>query len=150
MEYDALLDRALDELPELAEEHDRLTVPDPEGETDGAFTRLTNIPEIAAALNRDAEHLHRSIQRQFGTNGQFEGGQARYNGSFTLADFDAAIAAYVETYVTCTECGLPDTRLSLEDGNQMLRCDACGAFRPVSKGSTTTAGRARPRIEEGG
>lgn len=149
MHYDAALDRAYDVLPEHpGDAGDRLTVPDPEGETDGAFTRLTNVQAISDALARDSEQLHRYIQREFGTNGQFDGTQARYNGSFTVADFNAAIDAYVEEYVTCSECGLPDTVLTKEDGVDMLRCEACGAFRPVQKQSSTTQTQ-RPTLESG-
>jgi len=45
--------------------------PDPVGQTDGAFTRLTNLDDIADALARDSKHVHRTIQRELGTNGQF-------------------------------------------------------------------------------
>jgi translation initiation factor 2 subunit 2 len=151
MNYDDALDRALDATPELGSDSDRLDVPDPEGETDGAFTRLTNLPEIADAVSRDADHLFRYVQGQLGTNGQFDGRQARYNGSFTVRDFQAAIDDYVAEYVTCSECGLPDTNLVVEDGNQMLRCTACGAFRPVEKQGTTSRSRSGPSeaVEEG-
>lgn len=149
MEYDQLLDRAIDECPDLSEQHDRLSVPSPEGETDGAFTRLNNLGEIAEALGREPEHLHRAIQRDLGTNGQFDGERARYNGSFTTADFDDAIASYAAEFVTCSECGLPDTRLVTESGTQMLRCDACGAFRPVKKQSAQPSSGASETLEEG-
>ena len=150
MNYEAALDRAYDVLPDQPREAgDRLSIPEPEGQTDGAFTRLTNLEAIADALSRDAQHLHSAIQREFGTNGQFDGGEARYNGSFDIADFQAAIDAYTAEYVTCSECGLPDTVLKTEDGVDMLRCQACGAFRPVSKGSSNTTQQNTPTLEEG-
>ncbi|WP_435068969.1 translation initiation factor IF-2 subunit beta [Haloplanus sp. C73] len=150
MNYDSALDRAYDTLPERTREAgDRLQVPDPAGETDGAFTRLTNLGDIAEALDRDPEHLHRSIQRELGTNGQFDGDRARYNGSFTVDDFDAALDAYVTEYVTCSECGLPDTNLVREDGVDMLRCTACGAFRPVQKRPQQTSAAEQATLEEG-
>jgi translation initiation factor 2 subunit 2 len=149
MEYEDQLDRALAAVPELGSDEDRLSVPDPAVQQDGAFTRLVNLPAIADALSRDPEHVHRTIQRDLGTNGQFDGSQARYNGQFTAADFDGAIAGYVAEYVACSECGRPDTRLVTEDRNQMLRCTACGAFRPVRKRRQTTATRQRPVLEEG-
>jgi translation initiation factor 2 subunit 2 len=150
MNYDDALDRAYDVLPDQPRESgERLKIPDPEGQTDGAFTRLTNLGAIADALSRDPQHLHRSIQREFGTNGQFDGREARYNGSFDTSDFQAAVDAYVAEYVTCSECGLPDTVLKTEDGVDMLRCQACGAFRPVSKGASKTQQQDRPTLEEG-
>jgi translation initiation factor 2 subunit 2 len=150
MNYDAALDRALEELPDQPREGgDRLSVPDPVGQTDGAFTRLTNLEDIASALSREAKHVHRTIQREFGTNGQFDGSAARYHGTFSVNDFEAALDAYIAEYVTCSECGLPDTRLTTEDGVDMLRCEACGAFRPVTKRSTKNTQTDRPTLEEG-
>jgi len=149
MDYSTALDRAFASLPERPAEADaRLTIPDPEGETDGAFTRLTNLTDIADAVSRDPEHLHRNVQRELGTNGQFDGNRARYNGSFSLADFQDAVDAYVTEFVTCSECGLPDTRLVTEDGVNMLRCTACGAFRPVQKKTNVTR-TTRETVESG-
>lgn len=138
MEYEASLDRALDELPEISGSEERLSVPDAAAQKDGAFTRLTNLSSIADALSRDPEHVHSNIQRELGTAGQYENGRARYNGNFSGGDFEDVLDAYIASYVTCTECGLPDTRLITEDRTPMLRCEACGAFRPVDKRTTTT------------
>ena len=149
MDYEAGLDRAMDELPDFSGSDERLSVPDPETQKDGAFTRLTNLSAIADALSRDPEHLHSAIQRELGTAGQFENGRGRYNGTFTPSDFSAAIDAYIEEYVTCSECGLPDTRLVMENRTQMLRCEACGAFRPVAKRRRKQAQRDVPDLEEG-
>lgn len=149
MDYEGLLDRAIDEMPDFSGSEARLTIPDAQAQPDGAFTRLTNLAAIADALARDPEHLHRSIQRELGTNGQFKDDRARYNGTFTGEAFDAAVSGYVDEFVTCSECGLPDTRLTVEERTQMLRCEACGAFRPVAKPSATAQTRRRPDVEEG-
>jgi len=151
MDYDQALDRAHDALPERpAADEARLSVPDATAQVDGAFTRFTNVDDVADALSRDAEHLHRFVQRELGTNGQFDGQRARYNGSFDGTEFDAAVERYVSEFVTCSECGLPDTKLVTEDGVDMLRCEACGAFRPVEKQSRSTGGSDDgPEIEEG-
>ena len=150
MNYDSALDRAYDELPEQAhDEGSRLNVPDPVGETDGAFTRLNNIGDIADALGREPDHVHSAIQRALGTSGQFDGERARYNGSFDESDFDAALDDYIAEFVTCSECGLPDTVLTTEDGIQMLRCQACGAFRPVQKRSSASSQASQATLEEG-
>ena len=39
---------------------------------------------------------------------------------------------YTETYVICSECGLPDTKMVKEDRTLMLECEACGARRPIT------------------
>lgn len=150
MDYEASLDRAYDDLPELGTEEDRLDVPDPALETDGAFVRFTNIEQVADALDRDPDHLHRHVQSELGTAGTYEGGQARYSGSFTRADFETALDEYVAEFVTCSECGLPDTKLVKENRTMMLRCTACGAFRPISKRTTSSANQQQEAVEEGG
>ena len=149
MDYESNLDRAIEELPDLGGSDERLDVPDAEVQKDGAFTRFTNLSTIADALDRDPEHLHSTIQRELGTAGQYEDGRARYNGSFSSTELNAAIESYVAEYVTCSECGLPDTKLVTENRTQMLRCEACGAFRPVAKRQSSSQRTDRPDVEEG-
>ena len=134
MDYGSSLDRAMEDVPDIGGDEQRLDIPDPQAQKDGAFTRFTNLGEIADVLGREEEHVHRFVQRELGTSGKLGDGRARYNGSFSGTEFGAAVDAYVEEYVLCSECGLPDTRLVREDRTPMLRCDACGAFRPVTKG----------------
>ncbi|MFC7231522.1 translation initiation factor IF-2 subunit beta [Saliphagus sp. GCM10025308] len=150
MDYEASLERAMENVPDIGGDDDRLQIPDAQPQKDGAFTRFTNLGEIADVLSRETDHLHRFVQRELGTNGKLADGRGRYNGSFSGQDFDAAIDAYVEEYVRCSECGLPDTRLVREDRTPMLRCDACGAFRPVTKRSSSAQQQTqREAVEEG-
>jgi len=150
MDYEASLERAMENVPDIGGEDQRLDIPDAAPQKDGAFTRFTNMGEIADVLGREAEHLHRFIQRELGTSGKFADGRGRYNGNFSQQDFDAAVDAYVDEYVLCSECGLPDTRLVREDRTPMLRCDACGAFRPVTKRSQAQQQhQQRDDVEEG-
>ncbi|PSP54940.1 translation initiation factor IF-2 subunit beta [Halobacteriales archaeon QS_1_67_19] len=149
MDYGSNLDRAMDATPDFEGQETRFNYPDADAQKDGAFTRLTNLGDIADALGRDIEHVHSALQRELGTNGKLAEGRGRYNGSFSGGDFDAALESYVEEFVRCSECGLPDTRLVRENRNLMLRCDACGAFRPVTKRSTKTQTQSREAVEEG-
>jgi translation initiation factor 2 subunit 2 len=150
MDYDASLDRAMEELPEYSAEEGRLDVPDVAAQPDGAFTRITNLTSLGDALSRDPEHVHRFVQQELGTAGKFEDGTGRYNGSFSGDDLDAVVEQYVNEYVRCSECGLPDTRLVTENRTQMLRCDACGAFRPVSKNAASNrSSGSTDAVEEG-
>jgi len=150
MDYDASLDRAMAELPDFTEQTDRLDVPDAAAQRDGAFTRFTNLGAVADALARDPEHVHSFVQRELGTRGEFQGDRARYGGEFSGEDLDAAVSAYTVQFVTCSECGLPDTHLESQSGTRMLRCDACGAFRPVDQGATATSStQQRDAVEEG-
>ncbi len=150
MDYESSLDRAMENVPDIGGDETRLQIPDAQPQKDGAFTRFTNLGEIADVLSREDEHLHRFVQRELGTNGKLSDGSGRYNGNFSGSDFDTTVDAYVEEYVRCSECGLPDTRLVREDRTPMLRCDACGAFRPVTKRSTSSQQqKQKEAVEEG-
>lgn len=141
MEYDTSLDRALEAVPDIGSSGDRLSVPDADAQPDGAFTRFTNLDEVADALNRDTDHIHRFVQQTLATSGKLEDGVGRYNGNFDDEDFEQVLDDYTQEYVHCSECGLPDTRLEQENRTLMLRCDACGAFRPVSKSTGSSGGQ---------
>lgn len=150
MEYDTLLDKAMDETPDIAGSDERLNVPDVQAQADGAFTRFTNLSDVADTLSREPEHLHRYVQKELGTGGTFEDGRGRYNGHFDGSDLDAVIDEYVEEYVICGECGLPDTKLVRDGPTPTLKCDACGAVRPVAKRpSRSRTSESREAIEEG-
>ncbi|MES3518129.1 MAG: translation initiation factor IF-2 subunit beta [Natronomonas sp.] len=149
MDYETSLDRALAEMPERDTGGDRLSVPDAVAQSDGAFTRFQNLDSVADALARDTEHVHRFVQQTLATAGSLEDGVGRYNGQFSDRDFGAAVDDYVQEYVRCSECGLPDTRLVTEDRNTMLRCDACGAFRPVSSRSRSSGTADASTVESG-
>jgi len=101
MDYEASLDRAMEDVPDIGGDEERLQIPDPQPQKDGAFTRVTNLDEIADVLSRDTEHLHRFIQRELGTSGKLENGRGRYDGTFSQTDLSAAIDAYVDEYVLC-------------------------------------------------
>ncbi len=150
MEYDSLLDRAIENTPDITTGDDRLDVPPANAQPDGAFTRFTNLSSVADALNREPEHLHRHVQKALATAGSLSEGRGRYNGRFTGSDLDAVVEEYVDEFVRCGECGLPDTRLVREDRTPMLKCDACGAVRPVAKRTARSrTHQSREAVEEG-
>jgi translation initiation factor 2 subunit 2 len=42
-----------------------------------------------------------------------------------------AIVGYVNTYIKCSQCSAPDTVFVKQDRTTLLKCQACGATRPV-------------------
>ena len=149
MDYDAGLDRAYEDMPEITGGEDRFQVPEPELRTEGKTTVVMNFPDIVDTLNRDQDHLMKYLLREIGTAGHLdENDRARLKGDFGEDQVRTVVDAYVGEYVLCSECGRPDTHLEKEGQTRMLQCDACGAFRPVGKnpGQTQTTKKA---VEEG-
>ena len=132
MEYDDMLDRAIEEAPEIDEGGSRFEVPEPEVRPEGNVTVVENFRELVDTLNREESTLLKFLQDELGTAARIdESGRARLTGEFKQGRVAAAVKAYTEGDVICSECGLPDTRIVEEGGADVLKCDACGAITPL-------------------
>ncbi|MFB6133543.1 MAG: translation initiation factor IF-2 subunit beta [Halanaeroarchaeum sp.] len=132
MDYDEQLERALDEKPDIADEDARFEVPDPTVRKEGNVTVYENFQDTLDRLDRDEEHVLKFLQDELGTSARIdERGRARLTGEFNADRVAAVIDEYIETYVICPECGLPDTNITTEHGAELLECDACGARSSV-------------------
>lgn len=132
MEYDEQLDRALEQAPDIEGESERFEVPTPEVREEGNVTVFENFQDVVDAVDRDESHVLKALQSELGTSAHIdESGRARLTGEFRQARVTDAIDSYVDSYVLCPECGLPDTQLEREQGAEVIRCDACGALSPT-------------------
>lgn len=142
------LERAMSRLPASKGTEDRFVIPPPKIFYEGKTTVLENFASIADALNRDPDHLMKFILQEMGTAGKIEGQHAVFQGRFTEQSLERHIDSYVQEYVICSECHRPDTQLIRSDRVLMLKCEACGAHRPVRKRKTKTV-VPKDVIEEG-
>ncbi|HNT72518.1 MAG: translation initiation factor IF-2 subunit beta [Methanothrix sp.] len=142
------LERAMSRLPASRGTEDRFVIPTPKIFYEGKTTVLENFASIADALNRDPDHLMKFILQEMGTAGKIEGQHAVFQGRFTEQNLERHIDSYVQEYVICSECHRPDTQLIRSDRVLMLKCEACGAHRPVRKRKTKTV-VPKDVIEEG-
>lgn len=132
MDYDDMLDQAIDETPEIDGSSERFELPDPELRQEGKATVFENFQAVCDRLSRDEDHVMKFLQDEVGTSGHIdERGRARLTGEFRERRLADAIDAYAAAYVFCPECGLPDTKLKTEQGTTVLRCEACGAQSPT-------------------
>ncbi|MHB9286160.1 translation initiation factor IF-2 subunit beta [Halobacteriales archaeon Cl-PHB] len=128
MDYDDMLDRGIEETPDIETDSARFDVPDPEVRQEGNVTVVENFQNIRRDLGRDEDHVMKSLQNELGTSGHIdESGRARLTGEFRASRIEEAIDSYTEEFVRCPECGLPDTQLEREQGVLVIRCEACGA-----------------------
>jgi translation initiation factor 2 subunit 2 len=133
MDYDDMLDRGLAETPDIVGDSERFEVPDPDLRQEGNVSVFENFQAVRRTLDRDEDHLMKFLQDELGTSGHIdESGRARLTGDFGQTRLADAIEEYTDEYVLCSECGLPDTHLTREQGALILTCDACGARSAVS------------------
>jgi translation initiation factor 2 subunit 2 len=127
MDYDALLNRGKDELPEKVEGHDRFIVPAAKVTQLGKKTLVANFGDICSKLNRDPDAVAKFLLHELGTAGIRSDGRMTLNGVFQAEEINLAIGKYVENFVLCKVCHLPDTQLLREGKQSFIRCEACGA-----------------------
>lgn len=137
-DYLSNLDRALKHLPEIKGSGERFVIPEPKLLTEGKTTVLENFAAIVDKLNREPSHIFKFLLRELGTAGKIDGSRAIFQRRLTSGMISELINAYVKEYVTCSECGRPDTHLIKSERVLTLRCDACGAHRPVTKRRATS------------
>lgn len=130
-DYLSLLDNAKESLPETVESHDRFTIPEADILQEGKITVVRNFIDISDALRRDPEHLLQFLLRELGTPGSIEGRRTVFKAKLSPVQIADRIKSYTETFVICSECGLPDTHMLKEGRTLVLECEACGAHRPV-------------------
>jgi translation initiation factor 2 subunit 2 len=133
MDYDEMLDRGLEETPDIQGDSERFDVADPDVRQEGNVSVFENFQTVCSDLGREPDHVMKFLQDELGTSGHIdESGRARLTGSFDANRIGDALDEYAEEYVLCPECGLPDTRLDREQGALILRCEACGARSPTN------------------
>ncbi len=130
-DYDYLLSRVRDALPDSVKHHERFEVPKVEVIHEGKNTIIRNFIGITKVINRDPMHVYKYLMRELGTAGNIQGERLVLKGRISPSMVQKRMDAYVNTYVICSECGSPDTELRKEDRVEILVCKACGAIRPV-------------------
>jgi translation initiation factor 5 len=104
-----------------------------EGSGNGIKTAIPNITDVALSLHR----LPGEVNKFFGTE---LGAQTRYdpatdraivNGAHTDQTLQDLVHRYVEKFVLCPNCGLPESEYKIKSEMIFHKCAACGAKEAV-------------------
>ena len=132
-DYNQLLGRLRESLPETITAQTRFKIPEPEVLYEGKTTVLRNYGDIVDAINRESSHLIAFLLKEVGTAGNQEGRRAIFKGRVPVKQLQDRITNYVDIYVLCSECCKPDTKIIHEHRLFFMKCEACGAKHPISK-----------------
>ena len=130
-DYEELLKKAQDELPELSQEGERFSFDKVKGHLEGNKTVLINLKHIAKSLGRQPNHLLKYLLRELAAPGKFVRDRAIFGTKVAASKINKKIKKYVSEFVFCSECGKPDTTLGEEKSVMYLKCQACGVKKPV-------------------
>ncbi|MDD4308483.1 MAG: translation initiation factor IF-2 subunit beta [Thermoplasmata archaeon] len=130
-DYEALLKRAKANLPEHTNDGERFQMPEPDLFIEGKNTVFRNFADISESFRRDPDAIMAYLLRELGTAGNIDGRRAIFKSRLGVEQVKTRLKAYLNTYVLCSECGKPDSKLVKEGRILILECEACGAHRPV-------------------
>jgi len=127
--YLELLRRAKSSLP-VSKATERWEMPRAVVQVSGKRTIVRNFSEIAKTLRREPQHIAKYLFKELAVSGSV-GDVMEFQGKFGLEQINRRLEDYVKEFVLCSECGKPDTHLIKEGRLRFLKCEACGARRPV-------------------
>lgn len=101
-----------------------------EGRGNGIKTVLVNIIELAGALKRDPPEVTKFFGCELGAQTIYStetgADRAIVNGAHTEVDLQKSLAKYIEHFVLCRNCRLPETHYKIKSGVVSQVCLACG------------------------
>ena len=101
-----------------------------EGRGNGIKTVLVNIIELAGALKRDPPEVTKFFGCELGAQTIYStetgADRAIVNGAHTEIDLQKSLAKYIEHFVLCRNCRLPETHYKIKSGVLAQVCLACG------------------------
>ncbi|HIH32174.1 TPA: translation initiation factor IF-2 subunit beta [Candidatus Woesearchaeota archaeon] len=132
MDYEAMLKRGKERLPEISVSTERFNVQKVQGHLEGNKTVISNFFQIASMFQRNPDHLLKFISRELAAKGEVKNQLLIFNTKLPSSKINEKLEQYVDQFVICKECGKPDTKLSKEGVVTFMRCQACGAKHSIN------------------
>jgi translation initiation factor 2 subunit 2 len=130
--YEDLLVKAYHSIPQKALSHERFEIPRVESFIQGGKTIVRGFNILIKDMRRDKKHFIKWLNKETAAPISEGNNQLLINGKVGAIQLNRLIEAYFNQYVLCPECKKPDTKVVSQDGIRMLKCEACGAIKPVS------------------
>ncbi|MHA1883846.1 MAG: translation initiation factor IF-2 subunit beta [Promethearchaeota archaeon] len=132
-DYDDLLEKAYEKIPENVKQLSRFEIPKVELRIESRNTFITNFNKIISTLNRDRRHFLGIFLKKAGTMGEIRGQQLFLKGQYKPQVLNRLIGNYTKNYVLCSICNKPDTQIQREGKIVFLKCTACGAREEIKE-----------------
>jgi len=124
--YNQLLDRCWENLPEGLKAHDRFTIPQANTFIEGNQTIIKNFSEIADLLGRDPKHVFTFLLKELAAPGTLDGNRVVIQRALRKHVIDQKIEAYAGEFVLCHQCMKPDTKFTEFENQRIIKCAHAG------------------------
>jgi translation initiation factor 5 len=104
-----------------------------EGRGNGIKTVLVNVSDVGLSLNREGPEICKFFGCELGSQTTYaaDTDRAIVNGAHTDRDLQNHLSRYIENFVLCKSCRLPETYYKIKTGIISQKCNACGAKHAV-------------------
>lgn len=104
-----------------------------EGRGNGIKTLVVNCQDIATSLHRSAAEVCKFFGCELGAQSKYDEktDRAIVNGAFDAAVMQTHLSKFIEGFVLCPGCRLPETKYKFKGQMIFHKCYACGAVEPV-------------------
>lgn len=130
--YEELLVKAYHSIPQKALTHERFVIPRVESFIQGNKTIVRGFGMLLKDMRRDKKHLLKWLTKETALPITENNNQLTINGKIGAIQLNKLIETYFNQFVLCPECKKPDTNIVAQDGIHILKCEACGAIKPVA------------------
>ena len=98
-----------------------------EGRGNGIKTCIVNCAEVAGQLHRTPGELCKFFGCELAAQSRITDDRAIVNGAHTDKVLQQILDVFIDKFVLCPVCKLPETKLSVSNGDIYHKCKACGA-----------------------
>lgn len=106
-----------------------------QGSGNGVETYINNLDDIAQSLKRPSIYIIKYIGNTLGTNMRKDKHTNKYiiNGRYASTQIIECIQKFIDVYVLCTTCGLPETDLKIKQRKEKVSkiCNSCGSKEDI-------------------
>ncbi len=131
MTYEEMLDRAYLTIPKKALSHERFEIPKADSFIQGTKTLVKGVNELIRTMRRDKKHFLKFLMKETALPVSEGNNQIVISGKVGAIQLNKLIESYFKQFILCHECGKPDTNITTQDSVKIMKCEACGAIKPV-------------------
>jgi translation initiation factor 5 len=94
------------------------------GSGNGQFTIINNMDNIAESINTPSEILYKYFA--FVSGSAFNEKKKSLTGTYSVPDIEEYLYDYINKFVMCPNCNIPELMYKIESRNVCACCSACG------------------------
>mmetsp|Transcript_28654 Transcript_28654/g.46039 ORF Transcript_28654/g.46039 Transcript_28654/m.46039 type:complete len:378 (-) Transcript_28654:174-1307(-) len=99
-----------------------------EGRGNGIRTIVTNMSDVAKALNCPPAYTTKFFGIELGAQSKYDSKteRASVNGAHNAPDLQKILTKYIQLFILCPRCGLPEIKWNIKRDGIKIDCAACG------------------------